>query len=73
MRPSARPQGLIADGLAAVIRDGMFRKSEATALAWVDVDAGPGGSGRLTVRRSKPDPKGSGALGRGAVARYYAE
>ena len=48
--------------LALTLRDGGFRVSEAAALAWSDVERWPDGSGRLTIRRSKTDPTGEGAV-----------
>ena len=48
--------------LALTLRDGGLRVSEAAALAWGDVERWPDGSGRLTIRRSKTDPTGEGAV-----------
>ena len=48
--------------LALTLRDGGLRISEAAALAWGDVERWPDGSGRLTIRRSKTDPTGEGAV-----------
>ena len=48
--------------LALTIRDGGLRVSEAAALDWNDVERWPDGSGRLTIRRSKTDPTGEGAV-----------
>ena len=48
--------------LALTLRDGGLRVSEAAALAWDDVERWPDGSGRLTIRRSKTDPAGEGAV-----------
>ena len=48
--------------LALTLRDGGLRVSEAAALAWSDVERWPDGSGRLTIRRSKTDPAGEGAV-----------
>ena len=48
--------------LALTLRDGGLRVSEAAALAWSDVERWPDGSGRLTIRRSKTDPTGEGAV-----------
>ena len=48
--------------LALTLRDGGLRVSEAAALTWSDVERWPDGSGRLTIRRSKTDPAGEGAV-----------
>ena len=44
------------------MRDGLLRRSEAAAVTWADVDAWADGSGRLTIRRSKTDADGKGAV-----------
>ena len=49
--------------LAGVLSDAGLRRSEAAALTWADIKADPDGSGRITIRHSKTD-----ALGQGAVA-----
>ena len=48
--------------LVSVMRDAMLRRSEAAALLWGDVERAPDGSGRLTVKRSKTDQLGEGAV-----------
>ena len=48
--------------LALTLRDGGIRVSEAALLAWKDVERWPDGSGRLTIRRSKSDQEGRGAV-----------
>ena len=48
--------------LVLALRDGGLRISEAAVLAWKDVDRWPDGSGRLTIRRSKSDQEGRGAV-----------
>ena len=48
--------------LALALRDGGLRISEAAALDCNDVERWPDGSGRLTIRRSKTDPTGQGAV-----------
>ena len=48
--------------LALTLRDGGLRVSEAAALAWSDMERWRDGSGRLTIRRSKTDPAGEGAI-----------
>ncbi len=49
-----RPRGLLSDA--------GLRRSEAAALTWGDVARAADGSGRVTVRRSKSDPTGEGAV-----------
>ncbi len=48
--------------LALTLRDGGLRVSEAASLTWGDVERWPDGSGRLTIRRSKTDQEGRGAV-----------
>ena len=48
--------------LILLMRDGLLRRSEASALTWRDLHAGADGSGRLMIRRSKDDQEGEGAL-----------
>ena len=53
-------QDLVIVGLA---RDGLLRRAELAALRWGDLQPAPdGGAGVLTVRRSKTDPDGEGAV-----------
>ena len=68
---AARIRGAVDVALASVMRDAMLRRSEAAALEWADVELRPDGSGRLTIRRSKTDQEGEGAvqyLGKGTAA-----
>ena len=44
------------------MRDAMLRRSEAAALTWADVEFRRDGSARVTVRRSKTDQQGEGAV-----------
>ena len=44
------------------MRDALLRRSEAAALRWADVELRRDGSARVTVRRSKTDPEGEGAV-----------
>ena len=46
--------------LLSVLRDGLLRRSETTALTWGDVELQDSGSALLQVRRSKTDPTGEG-------------
>ena len=48
--------------LLSVLRWGLLRRSEAAALRWDDLTIEADGSGRLTVRRSKTDQTGEGAV-----------
>ena len=48
--------------LLQVMRDGLLRRSEASALRWGDVELLDDGSGRLHVVRSKTDQSGEGAI-----------
>ncbi len=48
--------------LVSVIADAGLRRSEAAALAWADIEVEADGSGRVTVRRSKTDQEGTGAV-----------
>ena len=53
-------QDLVIVGLA---RDGLLRRAELAAIRWGDLQPAPdGGAGVLTVRRSKTDPDGEGAV-----------
>ena len=68
---AARIRGAVDVAIASVMRDAMLRRSEAAALEWADVELRPDGSGRLTIRRSKTDQEGEGAvqyLGKGTAA-----
>jgi len=58
----AETRGSLDIALCAVLRDALLRRSEAAALTWADIEAEPDGSGRLTVRRSKTDQEGGGAV-----------
>ena len=48
--------------LLSVLRDGLLRRSEASALRWGDVEIQEDGSARIHVRRSKTDPEAEGAV-----------
>ena len=58
----ARRRGLADIALVSVMRDALLRRSEAAALCWRDFTALEDGSGRITVRRSKNDQEGKGAV-----------
>ena len=59
---SARKRAARDTALLAVMRDGLLRRSEAAAIRWVDIEMAPDESGRLTIRRSKTDQTGVGAV-----------
>ena len=46
----------------SVLRDGLLRRSEASALRWGDGELQADGSARIHVRRSKTDPEAEGAV-----------
>ena len=48
--------------LVSVLSDGGLRRSEAAALTWDDVATEGDGSGRVTIRQSKTDAEGDGAV-----------
>ena len=50
----ARRRGLMDVALAAVMRDGLLRVSEAAALRWGDVELSGDGSGRIRIRSRRP-------------------
>ena len=45
-----------------MLRDGLLRRSEASALRWGDVELQADGSARIHVRRSKTDPEAEGSV-----------
>ncbi len=58
----AAKRSLVDLALLQVMRDGLLRRSEASALRWGDVELLDDGSGRLHVVRSKTDQSGEGAI-----------
>lgn len=52
------------------MRDALLHRDEATALTWSDIAREDDGSDRLTIRRSKTDPKASGTVQ--YLARHHA-
>ena len=58
----ARRRGQVDIALLSVLRDGLLRRSEASALRWGDLEIQEDGSARLHVRRSKTDPEAEGAV-----------
>lgn len=59
---TARQRGSVDVAMISLMRDAMLRVSEAAALTWADIGAEPDGTGRLSIRRSKTDPEGEGAV-----------
>ena len=59
---AAERRGRVDIALCALLSDAGLRRSEAAALTWADVAREPDGSGRVTVRRSKSDQEGQGAV-----------
>ena len=57
---AARRRGEVDIALVSLLRDGLLRRSEASALVWEDLQVAEDGSGRLTVRRSKTDQDAHG-------------
>ena len=58
----ARRRGLVDIALVLVMQNAGLRRSEAAALTWADVATWEDGSGRITIRRSKTDQFGVGAV-----------
>ena len=59
---AAKRRAAVDMALLMVMRDALLRRTEAAALTWADVTRAEDGSGRLTVRRSKTDQEGDGAV-----------
>lgn len=59
---TAERRGLVDIALVSVMRDGLLRRSEASALVWDDIERMPNGTGRLTVRHSKTDQTSEGKV-----------
>lgn len=60
--PTARRRAALDIAIIRTMRDALLRRSEAAALVWSDLAPNPDGSGRLTIRRSKTDQEGEGAV-----------
>ena len=58
----AERRGRVDIALLSVLRDGLLRRSEASALRWGDVEMQDDGPARLHVRRSKTDTDAEGAV-----------
>ena len=48
--------------IVSVVSEAGLRRSEAAALRWADIERETDDSGRVTIRRSKTDPTGAGAV-----------
>ena len=59
---AAAIRGQVDIALAQVLSDAGLRRSEAANLTWADITEEPDGTGRVTIRRSKTDPTGQGAV-----------
>ena len=59
---AAERRGRVDIALVSLLSDAGLRRSEAAALTWADISREPDGSGRVTVRRSKTDQEGAGAV-----------
>ena len=60
--PQRQAKPLTEIALLSVLRDGLLRRSEASALRWGDVEMQEDGSARIHVCRSKTDPEAEGAV-----------
>ena len=58
----AMRRGLVDIAMVSLMRDALLRVGEATELTWEDLRSERDGAGRLTVRRSKTDREGRGAV-----------
>ena len=58
----ARQRKMVDIAIISLMRDALLRRSEAAALLWTDIEEVPDGIGLVTVRRSKTDPYGEGAV-----------
>ena len=61
-RQVAQRRGSVDIALISLMRDAMLRISEVADLVWQDMQAGPDGTGRLLIRRSKTDAEGRGTV-----------
>ena len=59
---AAIKRGRVDIALISTMRDALLRRSEAAALRWSDVEFRDDGTGRVTIRRSKADQEGEGAV-----------
>ena len=59
---AADARGRMDVALVSIMRDALLRRSEVVSLRWSDLRMEADGSGRLTIRRSKTDQEGAGAI-----------
>ena len=59
---NAEARGNTDIALCALASDAGLRRAELAALAWDDIETWEDGSGRLSIRRSKTDQEGDGAV-----------
>ena len=59
---AAKRRGDVDVALISVMRDALLRRSEAIALTWADVELRDDGTALVTIRRSKTDQTGEGAV-----------
>ncbi|MCY4574911.1 MAG: tyrosine-type recombinase/integrase [Gemmatimonadetes bacterium] len=59
---TAAKRGRVDIALISTMRDALLRRSEAVALRWSDIEFRDDGTGRLTIRHSKTDQEGEGAV-----------
>ncbi len=68
---AAQRRGAVDIALLETMHNGLLRRSEAVALRWRDLEFQDDGTARVTIRRSKTDQEGTGAvqfIGRDATA-----
>ena len=61
-KKAAKRRGDVDIALISVMRDALLRRSEAIALRWADVEFRDDGTALVTIRRSKTDQEGEGAV-----------
>ena len=59
---AAQRRGAVDIALISVMRDALLRRSEAVRLTWGDIEFRSDGAGIVTIRHSKTDPEGQGAV-----------
>lgn len=59
---TAERRGKVDVALISVMRDALLRRSEAVALTWADIEFREDGNALVTIRRSKTDQEGTGAV-----------
>ena len=68
---AAKRRGEVDIALISTMRDALLRRSEAAALRWSDVEFRDDGTARITIRWSKADQEGEGAVQ--FISRYSAK